>query len=178
MYADKCTESQVCNDCTYRQNSVSEVLSNMSGQTCSSVLRSWIHIPNCFIYRVFCMRENLLNIFIVQYHTDLLIFFLVENCYTLSPCYTISPFSTQQARITSPPCEVKELWITHDRTRPYHSACELLHMHLFLPKTGCCLNSNFVKKETLAQVFSCEYREIFKNTFFTEHLCAATKGNT
>ena len=29
---------------------------------------------------------------------------------------------------------------------------------------------NFIKKETLAQVFSCEFCEIFKNTFFTEHL--------
>ena len=29
---------------------------------------------------------------------------------------------------------------------------------------------NFIKKETLAQVFSCEFCEIFKNTFSTEHL--------
>ena len=29
---------------------------------------------------------------------------------------------------------------------------------------------NFIKKETLAQVFSCEFCEIAKNTFFTEHL--------
>ena len=29
---------------------------------------------------------------------------------------------------------------------------------------------NFLKKETLAQVFSCEFYEIFKNTLFTEHL--------
>ena len=29
---------------------------------------------------------------------------------------------------------------------------------------------NFIKKETLAQVFSCEFYEIFKNAFFTEHL--------
>ena len=30
---------------------------------------------------------------------------------------------------------------------------------------------NFIKKETLTQVFSCEFFEIFKNTFFfTEHL--------
>ena len=28
----------------------------------------------------------------------------------------------------------------------------------------------FLKKETLAQVFSCEFYEISKNTFFTEHL--------
>ena len=31
---------------------------------------------------------------------------------------------------------------------------------------------NFIKKETLAQVFSCEFREISKNTFFIEHLWA------
>ena len=29
---------------------------------------------------------------------------------------------------------------------------------------------NFIKKEALAQVFSCEFYEISKNTFFTEHL--------
>ena len=31
---------------------------------------------------------------------------------------------------------------------------------------------NFIKKETLTQVFSCEFCEISKNTFFTEHLRA------
>ena len=29
---------------------------------------------------------------------------------------------------------------------------------------------NSINKETLAQVFSCEFFEIFKNTYFTEHL--------
>ena len=29
---------------------------------------------------------------------------------------------------------------------------------------------NFIKKEILAQVFSCEFCEISKNTFSTEHL--------
>ena len=29
---------------------------------------------------------------------------------------------------------------------------------------------NFIKKEALAQVFSCEFWEIYKNTFFTERL--------
>ena len=41
-----------------------------------------------------------------------------------------------------------------------------LYQSLFLIK----LQGNFIKKETLAQVFSCEFYEIFKNTFFTEHL--------
>ena len=27
MYSDKCMENQVCNNCTYRQNSISDVLS-------------------------------------------------------------------------------------------------------------------------------------------------------
>ena len=31
---------------------------------------------------------------------------------------------------------------------------------------------NFIKKEALAQVFSCEICKISKNTFFTEHLWA------
>ena len=32
---------------------------------------------------------------------------------------------------------------------------------------------NFIKKKTLAQVFSCEFCEISKNTFFIEHLWTA-----
>ena len=31
----------------------------------------------------------------------------------------------------------------------------------------------FLKKQSLAQVFSCEFCEIYKNTFFTEHLRTA-----
>ena len=33
---------------------------------------------------------------------------------------------------------------------------------------------NFIKKETLAQGFSCEFWKIFQNTIFTEHLCMAS----
>ena len=31
---------------------------------------------------------------------------------------------------------------------------------------------NFIKKEALAQVLSCEFCGVSKNTFFTEHLLA------
>ena len=34
------------------------------------------------------------------------------------------------------------------------------------------LDYNFIKIETLAQVFSCEFCKIPKNTFFTEHVWA------
>ena len=42
---------------------------------------------------------------------------------------------------------------------------ELTGKHLRRPQAY-----NFIKKETLAQVFFCEFCEIFKNIFFTEHL--------
>ena len=35
---------------------------------------------------------------------------------------------------------------------------------------------NFIKKETLAQMLFCEFHEIFKNTFFTEHRRATASG--
>ena len=38
-----------------------------------------------------------------------------------------------------------------------------------MPESEAC---NFVKKDTLAQVFSSEFCEISKNTFFIEHLWA------
>ena len=39
------------------------------------------------------------------------------------------------------------------------------------------LFNNFIKKEALAQAFSCEFCEIFKNTFFTDHLWATASNN-
>ena len=36
---------------------------------------------------------------------------------------------------------------------------------------------NFIKKESLAQVFFCEFCKIFKNTSFTEHLRTTASGD-
>ena len=44
---------------------------------------------------------------------------------------------------------------------------------MFCEKGGAC---NFIKKETLAQVFSCEFCEISKNTFFYRTPLAAASG--
>ena len=42
----------------------------------------------------------------------------------------------------------------------------------FAKKRGSRLQTcNFIKGETLAEVFSCEFCKISQNTFFTEHLC-------
>ena len=43
-----------------------------------------------------------------------------------------------------------------------------------MPESQSC---NFIKKETLAQVFSCEFCEISKNTFFTERLWTTASVN-
>ena len=45
------------------------------------------------------------------------------------------------------------------------STCARVSFLIKLPKP-----CNLIKKETLAQVFSCEFCENFKNTFFTEYL--------
>ena len=41
---------------------------------------------------------------------------------------------------------------------------------IFLNKVAGQKACNFIEKETLAQVFSCEFTEVSKNTFFIEHL--------
>ena len=47
------------------------------------------------------------------------------------------------------------------------SPLEFLKIHR---KTSVSESYNFIKKETLAQMFSSEFWEISKNTFFIEHL--------
>ena len=37
---------------------------------------------------------------------------------------------------------------------------------------------NFIKKETVTQVFFCEFSEIFKNTFLTEQLCTTASAES
>ena len=49
--------------------------------------------------------------------------------------------------------------------RSSHRRCSV--KKVFLEFSQAC---NFIKIETLTQVFSCEFCEISKNTFFTEHI--------
>ena len=58
---------------------------------------------------------------------------------------------------------IQTLWLGKKRKRSSHQRW----------LQGYCFKAcNFIKKETLAQVFSCEYCEISKNTIFTENLWA------
>ena len=87
MYANKCTESQVCKDCTYRQNSVSKVLSDVRlsiyfrFKVLNTLQNNEQNIQNSVIYRVFphkktCLTFSLCNIikiylFVFQFKTIL-----------------------------------------------------------------------------------------------------------
>ena len=54
------------------------------------------------------------------------------------------------------------------------NTCARVSLLIKLQASAC----NFIKKETLTQVFSCEFYEISKNAFFTEHLWATASINT
>ena len=55
----------------------------------------------------------------------------VTQCLGSLTLSLVSPTSTNDI----PTYEVKELRIAHNCMCPQHSACELRHMHLLLPKT-------------------------------------------
>ena len=50
--------------------------------------------------------------------------------------------------------------------------CSVKKVFLQIHKKARALACNFIKKETLAQIFSVEFCEISKNTFFPKHLWA------
>ena len=63
-------------------------------------------------------------------------------------------------------CSVKKVFLDYFAKFTGKHLCQRLFFNIVAG--GAC---NFIKKEkTLAQVFPCEFCEIFKNTFFTEHI--------
>ena len=62
----------------------------------------------------------------------------------------------------------------HGEFRSNHRKCSIKKdvLRNFAKFTGkhVCLRPATLQKKTLAQVFSCEFFEIFKNSFFTEQL--------
>ena len=75
------------------------------------------------------------------------------------------------------PVEVYFIYIKHALVGRKQSAKRSARIQLFYNCNnkvgGAC---NFIKKETLALVFSCEFCEISKNTFFTEHVWATASN--
>ena len=56
---------------------------------------------------------------------------------------------------------------------PEAATTDVLGKKMFLEISQNSQACNFMKKESLAQVFFCGFCEISKNTFFTEHLWTA-----
>ena len=86
---------------------------------------------------------------------------------------------TQQQRLTTElltlPCENRYKYrCSHQRCSAIKGAFRSFAK--FTRKHLC--QSLFFKKETLAQVSFCEFYEISKNTFFTEHLGITAFANT
>ena len=95
---------------------------------------------------------------------------------------------TRKLQNTNHPClilnhttvSLKTSW--NSQKQPLDVFCKKVALRIFAKFTGkhLCqslyfnkvagLAYNFIKKETLAQMFSCEFYEISKNNFFTEHL--------
>ena len=57
-----------------------------------------------------------------------------------------------------------------------HQRCSVKNVALKIFSKFAGKASNFIKKETLVQMFSCEFCKIFKNTLFIEYLRATTFG--
>ena len=58
--------------------------------------------------------------------------------------------------------------------KTFEQSLEVLSKKKGVHRNEAC---NFVKKEILAQIFSCEFYEISKNNFFTQHLWTTGSGH-
>ena len=70
-------------------------------------------------------------------------------------------------------CSVKKVLIEISQNSQ-RNTCAGVSFLIKLQASAC----NFIKKETLAQGFSCEFCEISKNIFFTEHVWATASKQT
>ena len=64
-----------------------------------------------------------------------------------------------------PRCSVKKMFLKISQNSQENTSARVSFL-IKLQAIAC----NFIKNEALAQVFSCEFWEIFKNIFVTEHL--------
>ena len=69
---------------------------------------------------------------------------------------------------------MRQGWYKKDNKRPQYNSdnsASSIKVHERPLKKVSGDNHSGVERETLAQVFSCEFCKISKNIFFTEHLC-------
>ena len=110
-------------------------------------VQSWIFFANI---RAWCLCKNFKELLRSRY--------FVSAAHLFFDCLTeCSTFRSSHHR-----CYIKKVFseISHNSQE---NTCARVS---FLIKLAC----NFIKKDSLTQVFSCKFCEISKNTFFTEQL--------
>ena len=69
-------------------------------------------------------------------------------------------------------CSIKKVFLKISQNSQ-EKTCAKVSLLIKLQASAC----NYIKKETPAQMFSCELCEIIKNIFFTEHLRVTASEN-
>ena len=101
--------------------------------------------------------------------------FYLEPCQTFTKLLSIFVKFSIFGRVRSSHrrCYIKKVFL-EILQNSQENTCARASFLIKLKASSC----NFIKKETLAQMFFCEFCEISKNTFFEEHLlAAASKGS-
>ena len=103
----------------------------------------------------------------------------LKMVYTLQ-CFIFTPLPnlkfrdqvglTHTCRSSNQKCSIKNVFLNNFAKFKGKHLCQ----SLFLSTVAY----NFIKKESLVQMFSCEFYEIFKNIFFTEHIWTSASAHS
>ena len=96
----------------------------------------------------------------------------IENIISLKISHQASPNAIidNNAALTNPVSIANAFNKYFSPIRNSYQRCSIKKVFLKISQNTCARVSFLIKLQTLAQVFFCEFCEIFKNTFFTEHL--------
>ena len=113
----------------------------------------------------FIKKENLAQMYSCEFCEISKNTFFIEHLWVTAsgPCRSHQPIGYHLTEAVSRVVLQKKMFLEISR----NPLCQILVLITFRPQV-----CNFIKKETLAQLFSCESCEISKNTCFTEHLWA------
>ena len=99
----------------------------------------------------------------------------IINCTKQFPKMQKQPFANVRQKQSPKRCSVKKVFLEILQNSKENTGTRVsLLIKLQAPASAC----NSIKKEALAQVFSCEFCEIFKNTFSYRALLVAASSSS
>ena len=107
------------------------------------------------------LRNTFENFFVISTVVD----FATANFSSRTVAFPVPNLQKAIAGSSHQRCSIKKVFLKNSQNSQENTSQKI---HRTPPET--CY---FIKKETLAQLFSCEFWEISKNTFFTEYLYEA-----